>query len=230
MSFVRILMVLAGSIGLWWGVRALPASSAIDEFGSLQSQLLHSERFSAARLVAQLGRADLALLSSCDTSAQIALLLAEMQLAETDLQTGAVAELDQHIVSVRERAQQALGCTPRQSMIWLVAFSLNVLQGRLDDQTFRLLELSYETSPHEAWISIRRNPAAMPIVQIAPEPLRERIISEFGQLIANGFQDEAARSYLRASSSAKPVLQLELNRLDKDRQKAFWDALGEARS
>jgi hypothetical protein len=227
--FARMLMIAVGCIGLVWGLLALPTSSATDEFGSLETQLLRSETFSPSTLAAQLGRADLALLSACDTPAQIALLLAEMQLAETNLQSGAVAELDQHIRSLKERAQRALGCTPRQSMIWLVAFSINVLQGRLDDQTFALLRLSYETSPREAWIAIRRNAAAMPIVLVAPEPLRERIMSEFRELIADGFQDEASRSFLRANRTARPLLQLEIAKLSEARQKVFWDALGEAR-
>jgi len=54
----------------------------------------------------------------------------------------------------------------------------------LNEQSFNLLAMSYETSPNEAWISIRRIIVAMPVVLAAPEPVRQKILFEFQQLIA----------------------------------------------
>src|SRR5205807_2417231 len=82
------------------------------------------------------------------------------------LRSGTVTEFDQRIKSLETRSIRVLSCTPRQSFVWLLAFQLEVLQGALDQHSFDLLAMSYETSPNEAWISIRRVLAAMPLVLV----------------------------------------------------------------
>jgi len=101
----------------------------------------------------------------------------------------AAGEFDQRVQSLEARSRQVLSCTPRESFVWLLAFNLEVLHGRLNEQSFNLLAMSYETSPNEAWISIRRIIVAMPLILVAPEPVRQKILFEFQQLIRNGFED-----------------------------------------
>jgi hypothetical protein len=74
--------------------------------------------------------------------------------------------------------------------------------------------MSYETSPNEAWISIRRIIVAMSLVLIAPEPVRQKILFEFQQLIRNGFASEAARAYLAVSQSVRSLLLIQVEQLD----------------
>jgi len=145
----------------------------------------------------------------------------EMPLAEAALRSGAANEFDRRIQSLETRVRQVLGCTPRESFVWLLAFNQEVLHGRLNEQSFNLLAMSYETSPNEAWISIRRIVVAMPLVLSAPEPVRHKILFEFQQLIRNGFADDAARSYLTASGSVRSLLQAQIEQLDLPRQKTF---------
>ena len=100
----------------------------------------------------------------------------EMPLAEAALRSGAANEFDRRIQSLETRVRQVLGCTPRESFVWLLAFNLEVLHGRLNERSFDLLAMPYETSPNEAWISIRRIVVAMPLVLSAPEPVRHKIL------------------------------------------------------
>ena len=169
-------------------------------------------------------------LSPCDTHSQRALLVMEMPLAEAALRSGASAEFDRHVQSLEARSRQVLGCAPRESFVWLLAFDLEVLHGRLNEQSFDLLAMSYETSPNEAWISIRRIIVAMPLVLVAPEPVRQKILFEFQQLIRNGFVDYAARCYFTASWSIRSLLQSQIEQLDLPRQKNFSEALQKIRS
>jgi hypothetical protein len=104
-------------------------------------------------------------------------------------------------------------------------FDLEALRGLLNEHSFNLLVTSYETSPNEAWISIRRIIVAMPVVVLAPKPLRQKILFEFQQLVRNGFVDEAARSYLTSPEAIRSLLQEQIEQLDISRQKAFADAL-----
>jgi hypothetical protein len=154
----------------------------------------------------------------------------EMPLAEAALRSGAASEFDQHIQSLEARSKRVLSCTPRESFVWLLAFTLEVLHGQLNELSFNLLAMSYETSPNEAWISVRRIIVAMPLVLVAPEPVRRKILFEFQQLIRNGFEDDAARSYFTASASVRSLLQTQIEQLDLPRQKRFSDALQRHRS
>lgn len=90
--------------------------------------------------------------------------------------------------------------------------------------------MSYETSPNEAWISIRRTIVATPRLLIAPENLRLKIINEFQQLIINGFADSAARSYLAAPEPIRPLLLVYVEQLNPSQQKSFSDALQKIRT
>jgi hypothetical protein len=163
-----------------------------------------------------------------DTHSQRAMLLLEMPLAEAALRSGAANEFDRHIQSLKARSRRILSCTPRESFVWLLVFDLEALHGLLNEHSFNLLVMSYETSetsPNEALISIRRIIVAMPVVVVAPKPLRQKILFEFQQLVRNGFVEEAARSYLTSSGAIRSLLQEQIEQLDLPRQKAFADAL-----
>lgn len=230
-SIVRRALALAlGCLGLLWGISTLPRSEAADDLRDVESRLLRTETFNRKTLIQTVASEDAQNFSPCDTHSQRALLLMEMPLAEAALRSGAAGEFDRHIQSLENRTRRVLGCAPRQSFVWLVAFNLEVLHGRLNPQSFDLLAMSYETSPNEAWIAIRRIGVAMPLVLVAPEPVRQKILFEFRQLIRNGFADDAALSYANASGPIRSLLQTQVQQLDAKRQKDFSDALQRIRS
>ena len=230
-SIVRQTLTLTvGCLGLLWGILTLPRSEAADDLRDIESRLLRSEAFNRKTLSQTVGSQDLLNFSPCDTHSQRALLLMEMPLAEAALRSGAAGEFDRHIQSLENRYRRVLGCVPRESFVWLVAFNLEVLHGRLNPQSFDLLAMSYETSPNEAWIAIRRIIVAMPLVLVAPEPVRQKILFEFRHLIRNGFVDDAARSYATSSAPIRSFLQTQIEQLEPKRQKDFSDALQKIRS
>ena len=217
-------LALAGS-GLAFACFALPQSEASEDFRYIETRLLHFDTFSGPTLTGALQSDGSASLSACDTHSQRALLLMEIPLAEAALRSGATVEFDQHIRSLETRSSQVLACAPRDSFVWLLAFDLEVLHGKLDDHAFNLLAMSYETSPNEAWISVRRVVLAVPLLLVAPESLRPSILSEFQQLIRNGFAGDAARGYLHASPAIRALLRTRIEQLDPAGRKAFNDAL-----
>ena len=211
--------------GLVWAGGILPDSEAADDFGYFESQLLQSETFDPAPLALELASPAAQAVSDCDTRAQTALLLIEMRLAQAALRAGAVQEFDKRAETLDSRSKRVLSCAPRQSFVWLLRFSLEAMHGRLNEQSFNLLAMSYETSPNEAWISIRRTVVALPFVLFASEPLRERILSEFKGLVRDGFVDVTARSYLTSSASIRLLLQTQIAQLPLPQQKVFSDVL-----
>jgi hypothetical protein len=193
----------------------------------MEQRLLNPESFSAKALTLLLQSSQQASqnLSACDNHSQTAMLLMELPLADAALRSGAADEFDQHILSLETRTGKILKCTPRDSFVWLVAFNLEIAHGRLNEHAFDLLTMSYETSPNEAWISTRRTMAATPLIPIASESLRKKILAEFQRLVRDGFESAAARAYLAAPESVRSLLTAQIEQLDIPQQKAFSNAL-----
>jgi len=225
LTALRCLTAVIGCIGLGWGVINVPRGEAADDFRELESRLLQFETFGQATAAGTLTSAALLDLSPCDNHSQHALLLLEIPLADAALRSGAVHEYDERVRSLTSRARDALGCTPRDSFVWLVLFGLETAHGVLDQRAFDLLAMSYETSPNEAWIATRRIALAVPMVLSAPAPIQQRILDEFQGLVSNGFLELPARAYVRASGPTRALLQSRIELLDASRQRAFSDAL-----
>jgi hypothetical protein len=225
-----MLTLAIGCLGLVWGIFVLPHSEAADDLRDIGSRLLRSETFNPAVLTQTLESQAAQNLSPCDTHSQRALLLMEMPLAEAALRSGAASEFDRRIQSLEARSKRVLSCAPRESFVWLLAFTLEVVHGRLNEESYNLLAMSYETSPNEAWISVRRIIIAMPFALVAPEPIRQKILFEFQQLIHNGFVDDAARCYFASAAPIRSLLQTQIDRFDPTWQKNFSNALQKIRS
>lgn len=210
-----------GCLSLAWAVSVLPRSEAVDGYRDIDHRLLRSETFDLTTL-RRVSESDASRgLSVCDTHSQRALLLMEMPLAETALRSGNAVEFDR----LEIRSRRIVSCAPRDSFAGLVLFSLEVLHGRLTERTSDLLVTSYENSPNEAWISLRRIVVAKSIVLLANEPLRKTILKEFQLLAQNRLVDDAARCYARASPSVQSLLLDQIEELDLPRRRAFSEAL-----
>jgi len=218
-----IVAVCAGSLG--WAVVGTPRSEAVDEFRLVETNLLQFASFHPTTAVAALTGATAAEITPCDTHAMRALLLLEIPLADAALRSGAVGEFDKRTDSLQSRAREILSCSPRDSFAWLILFGAATQHGKLDEHTFDLLTMSYESSPNEAWIGIRRTMLATPVVLSAPKMIQDRILTEFQNLIRDTLVEMPARAYLRASAPARALLQSRIQALDPLSQKRFSDAL-----
>jgi len=227
---LRCLTTVIGCAGLAWGIFNAPSGEAADDFRELESRLLQFETFNQTTAAAALASALAWNVSPCDNHAQRALLLMEIPLADAALRSGAARDYDDRVRSLESRAKRALGCTPRDSFVWLVLFGLETGHGALDERAFDLLAMSYETSPNEAWIATRRITLAIPVILSAPTPMQQRILSEFQGLVSKGFVELPARAYSRASGATRALLQSRIELLDATRQKAFSDALQKPRA
>ena len=225
LALLRGLTVVAGCVGFFWGITHIARGEASDSLWDMEARLLQFETFSRTTSIATLESAAAQDLSPCDNHAQRALMLMEIPLADTALRSGAVQEFDQRIRSLETRARQTLGCTPRDSFVWLLLFGLETQHGIPNEPAFDLLAMSYETSPNEAWIAIRRIVVAMPVVRVAPEPIQQKVLAEFQNLIRHGFVEMPARSYLDASASTRSLLQSRIDQLDSRSQANFSEAL-----
>ena len=227
---LRLLTLLVGCTGLFWGVSNIARADVSDGFRYAEGRLLQFETFSPAASKAMLKSVSAQDLSPCDNHSQRALMLIEIPLADAALRSGAVQEFDQRIHSLESRARQTLACTPRDSFVWLLLFGMQTEHGILDEHTFDLLAMSYETAPNEAWIAIRRIVVAIPVLRVAPEPVQQKVLSEFETLIRRGFIETTVRAYSDAPIATRQLLQSRVDQLDPRSQKRFFEALHKLRS
>ena len=214
-----------GCLALVWGVSNVARGAASDAFLDLETRLLKFETYGRSTAIATLDGPAARDLSACDIHAQRALMLLEIPLADAALRSGAVQEFDRRSRSLEGRARQTLGCSPRDSLVWLLLFGLENEHGHLDQRAFDLLSMSYDTSPHEAWIGVRRIVVAIPVLLAAPETVRERILAEFRDLVRHRFVELPARTYLDASPLVRSLLQAQIDQLGAKEKAAFTAAL-----
>jgi hypothetical protein len=81
--------------------------------------------------------------------------------------------------------------------------------------------MSYETSPYEAWIAVRRVTVAVPVILSAPETLQERILEEFQYLVQKRFYEMPVRAYLNAPPAVRALLQTSIDQLGAKEKEAF---------
>jgi hypothetical protein len=230
MLALRILTIVIGCLGFFWGIANVARGEASEDFRDIEARLLRFEGFSRASTIATLNSETTQALSACDNHAQRALMLMEIPLANAALRSGAVQEFDQRTQSLETRARQALACTPRDSFMWLLLFGMEAEHGILNEHSFDLLAMSYETAPNEAWIALRRIVVAIPVVRLARDPIQQEVLDEFQRLITTGFVEMPARSYLNASPLTRSLLQSRVGRLDSLSREKFSDILQKLRS
>jgi hypothetical protein len=227
---LRGLTLVIGCLGLFWGISNIARGETSDDFSDIEARLLRFETFSRTWSIATLASASAQEVSPCDNHAQHALLLMEIPLADQALRSGAVQEFDQRIRSLETRARQTLGCAPHDSFVWLLLFGMQTEHGMLDQRAFDLLAMSYETGPNEAWIAVRRIVVAIPVIRAAPEPVQQKVLAEFQNLIAQGFVETPVRAYFDASASTRSLLQPRIDQLDPRSRQNFSEALEKLRS
>jgi hypothetical protein len=225
LAVLRTLTALVGLLGLGWGFWNLASGEAVGRFWDVETHLLRFESYKRANATDILKSAAARNISPCDTHSQRALLLLEMPLADAALRSGSSRDFELHMQSLEARLRWILRCSPRDSFAWLVAFGLEIEHGVIDEHAFDLLAMSYETSPIEAWIAVRRVLVATPVVLSAPEPVQRKILAEFQDLIRRRFIELPALAYVKSKGPTRLLLRKQIDQLNLSDQKAFSDAL-----
>jgi hypothetical protein len=68
------------------------------------------------------------------------------------------------------------------------------------------------------------------VLLAAPEPMRQKILTEFQLLVRHRFVEIPARSYLSAPASVRALLQSRIDELEPQSRKFFSEALEKLRS
>ena len=168
-------------MGLVWGISNVTQGEASDAFLGPREPPAEIRNVRSRDFDKILKSAVSQDLNACDSHAQRAIMLVEIPLADEALRSGAVKEFDQRIQSLEARSRQ-ISAVPTQFVGLVTAVRAGKPARALERASFDLLVMSYDTSPNEAWIVVRRTVVAMPVVFLRPKPIRQRILTEFQQL------------------------------------------------
>lgn len=205
----------------------LPVSEGLDRLVTLRDQLLHSGKFQATQAGVSLGKLAEPGAYACEPAAQTALALLNIQAANDALRAGLAVDFDGNINELRLRIRQTLSCAPHLSYFWLLSFWTTTLDVGLSAEAIRMLEMSYDTAPSEAWIAVRRASIAVNIIPLAPPRLREQILAEFRFMVRDGLLREAAATYAVARDPVKELLKAELTEAPDLHRAEFWAAVSD---
>jgi hypothetical protein len=228
-KLLPVLTVAFGCLGLVWGTTSLGQSILAADFWDVEAQLLRFENFSHAASVRTLESAAARSLNHCDSHSQRALLLMELSLADADLRSSATSDFDRRVQSLETRTRRILSCTPRDSFAWLVAFGLEAGRG-VSVRSFDLLAASYETSPREAWVGLRRMIVAIPLALSAPDHIQRMILDEFQHLVRDRLVEIPARLYFNAPAEIRSLLDSRIEQLSPSSKRLFSEELERLRS
>ena len=188
-----ILQSLTAGVGICsilWAFSALPAYRAEAAFEGVAHDILSGKSFDAVRLGELKTKLDSMpadqLRSVAVDAAVIRLRLLDVKLAE-----GALAVGSPYVTDAGAALAAALSQDPSNSFLWFADYSLNRLRGGALDRGSKLLRMSYETGPNEAWIAQRRSAVALTNWISLPGDLLDQALSEFVRLVQSGLYEEA---------------------------------------
>jgi hypothetical protein len=192
LGVLRGLIAGFGICSIAWAVFSVTVNRVATPLASAAGNILRGEALDAAKLRELKELLDATpneqlRLAAADDVAVIRLRLLEMKLQERAIQAGSpdFADLDSAFAA-------ALSSNPNNSFLWFAGYWLGRVQRDATDRGIKLLRMSYETGPNEAWIAQRRNPVALANFSSLPGDLAEKALSEYAGLVQSGLYGDAA--------------------------------------
>lgn len=101
--------------------------------------------------------------------------------------------VDKRLGSLRKATDQALSCVPTDGFLWFIRYWTELRRGGPASEHFAELRLSYQLSPFEGWVALRRSPYVLAIYETLPPDLQKRARREFAAMVGSALVEEAAR-------------------------------------
>jgi hypothetical protein len=157
----------------------------------------------------------------CSPTAVRAVALVRLRTLEQTLAAGEYTLLDAQRNAVREAIDRALACSPADSFLWLVLFSVLSSETGFRPEYLACLRLSYQLGPNEGWIAVKRNRTVLAIFEWLPSDIAEKALFEFTQLIESELYNDAIDILLGPGWRLRDTLIARLNGVDAPHREAF---------
>jgi hypothetical protein len=207
-AFSRLFLISIGVFSLCWAAITFPVFWNDARLDYVADRILDGERFKPETLQLVLAGAGSVKTSwprpeAIRSAAIIRLRLAEESTVPKD---PAITEF-----TVAQSIRRSLSAAPADSFLWLELFRLERSKGSHGQDDFAYLRMSYLLGPHEGWVAVERNKLALEIFTELPGDVAEMALTEFKDLVASAYYDEAVQILV---GSGWPMRDILLRRLE----------------
>jgi hypothetical protein len=192
LGVLRGLTVGFGICSIAWAVFSAPVNHAEAPFAGAAAGILKAESFDSAMLSELKRQLDSTPADQLRPVGLDDVAVIRLKLFETKLTDGGIRAGNPDFAGLEASFAVALSKNPSNSFLWFANYWLSRVRGDATDRGIKLLRMSYETGPNEAWIAQRRNPVALGSFSSLPQDLSERAFSEFVRLVQSGLYQDAA--------------------------------------
>jgi hypothetical protein len=175
------LCVIAG-LSLLWSVTVLRREQQISPARNVAEAILNQHSFEVEKLGALLTYLDQAQVANDCYSGYEYSSVIRLYVAAT-AHNKKIPSSTELLTNARNDLRVALSCTPQQSFLWYVLFWVEMSLRRSPGQFLRHLELSYVTSPHEAWVARFRSADALALFDQLSPPVQQKAAAEYRDLV-----------------------------------------------
>ena len=206
----RGLIAVFGICSIAWAVFSITVYRAEAPFAGASGDILRGESFDSAKLSELKQQLDSTPADRLRPVALVDVAVIRLRLLEIKMTEGATWEESPEFADVEAAFVAALSKNPSNSFLWSADYWVGRVRGDATDGGIKLLRMSYETGPNEAWVAQRRNPVALGNFSSLPQDLAEHALSEFARLVQSGLYRDAANIL---AGPGWPVRQQLLSRL-----------------
>lgn len=222
---VQAALIVVALIGAGWAV--LNSLATLDEarLVGVVTRITEGDTFKAEAL------ADLEPIMRRGTRAPLpkpsvlrAVALIRLRQAELEITSGKPAT-DKTIAAAESAIRRALGYTPSDGFLWYALAWILKYRDGLTPAGLDALTMSYVTSEHEGWVAVHRNAFAISLYTDLPQPIRDKVVAEFRNLVASNYVDQAAAIMIGPGWSERQRLLDALEDVPDDKRYDLYRAL-----
>lgn len=209
-SAIRLLVSLVGLAAIAW-VASVVSIFRLDSYvAKTATRVISGDRFrDDAWDLIEINAKDLAY-SSIRPSSVAKLAVIQLRGAERVLPRESGQQAQSRLSEQARLVEDALRNTPGDGFLWLTLFWVSDRNGATANDKWRFLRRSYELSPNEGWIGLKRNPIVLDSFATLPDDIAENAMQELTHLVHSGLHAEAAKII---AGPGLPVNKLLLRRL-----------------
>jgi hypothetical protein len=226
--YLRALLLLPGLVCLAWSVIAWPSFRLMGSARDVAARITANERFKPGVLtnwqvrMNAVPRPDILQSDFSRVNALVAFRIAEEAMQRSS------ENIDRNAASAVVKVRDALSLCPSSSLLWLMAFALEISRSGFQPSSLRYLDQSYATGPREGWIGLRRNKIALAVFPMLNHSTQDAVVEEFSDIVSGGWAEEAAANLTGVGWNQRARLLAGLQRVDIASRETFAKVLARA--
>jgi hypothetical protein len=189
---LRAVMAISGICVIIWSIGVISVLRTDALYTENTRAILSGEVFNSGQLRTMKARLDASPANLLLPSALTGAVVLRLLLVENELKTGDPASHLADLGQLELSTRLALGQSPTDPLMWLVAFWVKRQLGKFAETDLALLAMSYRAGPNEGWLAVRRNWLSLSMFDSLSSELAQQAMQEFAGLVRSDFYSEAA--------------------------------------